>query len=265
MKNTLYTVAAVAIMLAAGSCKKNQLNLSNTLATDNAAYLKIHWLSPSFLTQGVQVKINNVRVSNLLGLGYTSTTQYAMPFPGGGLNTGGNNKSDYLLVDAGEMEVSISVPKKGTNEDSIVINKTTVSAEKGKYYSLTVCDSFPAAQSFILPDDVNYADSGYNYLRFINTVPNAGSNLDFLVTNTSGTDIVLATNIPFKGSTAFLKIPWISGTNTFKLRKTGTTTTYGTTYATSSITNKRCYTVAARGYNTGTGVRAPTFSIVYNK
>lgn len=265
MKNTLYTALALLFMVGMQSCEKNELNLSNKLVTENGAYLKILWLSPSFNTQGVQVKIDGARVSNLLGLGYTSTSQYAMPFPGGGLNTGGNNKSDYLLVNAGELDLGVAVPKKGTNEDSIEVLKTTFSVEKGKYYSITICDSFPAAQSFLLPDEVNYADSGFNYLRFINTIPNAGANLDFLVTNTSGTDIVLASNIPYKGATAFLKVPWISGTNTFKLRKTGTTATYGTTYPTSSLTNKRGYTVAARGYNNGTGVRVPTLSIVYNK
>lgn len=265
MKNTLYTVFAAVCLLGISSCEKNELNLSSPLANDNAAYLKILWVSPSFNTQGVQVKIDDTRVSNLLGLGFTSTTQYAMPFPGGGLNTGGNNKSDYLLVNAGELDVNISVPNKGTNTDSIVVHKTTFTAEKGKYYSITVCDSFPTATSFLLPDDVNYADSGFNYLRFINTIPNVGANLDFVVTNTAGTDIVLATNIPYKGSSGFVKIPWISGTNTFKLRKTGTTAAYGTTYPTSSLTNKRSYTVAARGYNNGTGVRGPAISIVYNK
>ena len=94
------------------ACKKNVLNLSDNLVNNEGAYLKMNWLSPSFNTQGVQLKINGTRVSNLLGLGFTSTTQYVMPFPGGGLNTGGNNKNDYLLVNAGTINVTLSVPKK---------------------------------------------------------------------------------------------------------------------------------------------------------
>jgi hypothetical protein len=137
--------------------------------------------------------------------------------------------------------------------------------ERGKYYSLIVTDSFPAATSYVQNDDVTYADSGFIRLNFTNAIPNVGAGVDFLVTNTSGTDIVLASNVQYKTSTGFITFPLVTGTNTFKLRKNGTTATLGATYGTGSVTNKRCFTVVARGYVGGTGVRGPAMSIVFNK
>lgn len=246
------------------ACEKNKLNLSDNQDPSGGGYFKLGWFSPGLNTQGVQLKINGQRVSNQLGYRFTSTTTYVMPFPGGGLNTGGNNKNDYLAVDTGTIEISLSVPKVGTNEDSISVLTTSMDIEHGKYYSLMVTDSFPAATSYILNDDVEYADSGFIRLNFTNSIPNVGTGVDFLVTNTAGTDQVLATGVQYKASTGFITLPLVTGTNTFKIRKTGTTTFLGT-YGTSSVTNKRCFTVVARGYVGGTGIRVPAISLIYNK
>jgi hypothetical protein len=250
------------------ACEKNKLELSENIDPSNGGYFKLGWFSPGLNTQGVQLKINGVRVSNQLGYMFTSTNTtaaYAMPFPGGGLNTGGNNKNDYLAVDTGKIEVSLAVPKKGTNEDSILVHTTTMNISKGKYYSLIVTDSFPAAASYVQNDDTEYADSGFIRLNFTNAIPNLGAGLDFLVTNSAGTDMVLATNVQYKSSTGFITLPLVTGTNTFKLRKTGTTAIIGATYGTGGVTNKRCFTVVGRGYLGATGVRQPSISIVFNK
>jgi hypothetical protein len=248
------------------ACEKNTLNLQEIKDPSSGSYFKLGWFSPGLTSQGVQLKVNGVRQSNQLGYGtgFTSTTTYAMPFPGGGLNTGGNNKNDYLSVDTGTLQIAITVPKKGTSDDSIVVLNTAVPVSKGKYYTLIVTDSFPAAKSYVLSDDVDYADSGFIKLNFTNAIANNTAGVDFLVTNTSATDQVLASNVQFKGSTGFLTFPLVVGTNTFKIRKTGTATILGT-YATSSVTNKRCFTVVARGYEGATGVRIPTLSLIFNK
>lgn len=251
------------------ACEKNELNLSsNTIDPSNGGYFKLGWFSPGLSTQGVQLKINGVRVSNQLGFGYTATTTtagYAMPFPGGGLNTGGNNKNDYLAVDTGTIEVSLTVPKKGTNVDSIEVLTTTMNIEKGKYYSLIVCDSFPNAQSFVLDDNTTYADSGFYRYNFTNTIPNIPSGVDYLLSNSNGGGIkVLATGVKYKTSTGFIDFPHVGGSDTLRVRISGTSTILGT-YTTSAITNRRCYTMVARGYLGATGVRAPNLSIIYNK
>jgi hypothetical protein len=248
------------------ACEKNQLNLSDNLDTSGGGYFKLGWFSPGLNTQGVQLKINGVRMSNQLGYGtgFTSTTTYAMPFPGGGLNTGGNNKNDYLSVDTGNIEVMLSVPKKGTNTDSITVITTTMKIEKGKYYSLIVCDSFPNATSYTLDDNVNYADSGFYRLNFTNTIPNVGAGVDFTLSNSNSGFKVLASDVQYKAATGFKDFPYTGGSDTFRIRKTGTTAILAT-YTTSSVTNKRCFTVAARGYISAAGVRAPAISLIFNK
>ena len=257
--------AATIFML---GCKKNELRLKDLIDPSEDAFFKLGWFSPGLNTQGVQLKINGQRMSNQLGFGFTATTTtagYAMPFPGGGLNTGGNNKNDYLAVPAGAVAVSLSVPKKGTAEDSIVVLNTTLNTEKGKYYSLIVTDSFPAAQSYVLNDDVEYADSGFIKLNFTNAIPNVGGTLDFLRSNTTtGINQVVAPAVAFKASTGFLVLPSVAGADTIKIRKTGTTPILAF-YTTSALTNKRAFTVVSRGYIGATGVRAPSLSIVFNK
>ena len=258
------TILFSSLLLIVSGCEKNELNLNKNAVLSDGAFFKLGWFSPGLTTQGVQLKINGERVSNLLGLGFTSTTQYSMPFPGGGLNTGGNNKSDYLNVVPGNVEVSLSLPKKGTNEDSILILKSTLALEKGISYTWIVTDSFPAAKSYLLTDTVALADSGFIRLKFTNAIPNVGAGVDFLVSNTAGANQVLATNVNFQTAVGFLRIPFVPGSNTFSIRKTGTTTNLAT-YATSSLTNKRSYTVVARGYSGATGTRAPGISLIYNK
>lgn len=267
---TLYTnfafIAALCILLV--SCEKNSLRLQETTDPSTGAYFKLGWFSPGLNSQGVQLKINDVRQSNQLGFGFTATSTtagYAMPFPGGGLNTGGNNKNDYLAVPTGNIEVKLSVPKRGTNEDSITVLTTSVMVERGKYYSLMVTDSFPAAQSYILNDDVAYADSGSIKLRFTNAIPNVGGPVDFLRSNTTtGVNQVVASNVNYKAATDFITFPVVVGTDTIKVRKSGTTA-FLATYATGSLTNRRVFTVVSRGYISAATVRAPSISIIYNR
>lgn len=261
--------AAIGSLIGLSACEKNELNLSNSIDPSAGGYFKLGWFSPGLASQGVQLKINGVRLSNQLGYGYTSTSTtaaYAMPYPGGGLNTGGNNKNDYLAVDTGTIQVSLSVPKKGTNEDSINVLATTVNISKGKYYTLMVCDSFPNAQAYVLDDNTTYADSGYYRYNITNTIPNLGdAGIDFLLSNSNGGGVkVLASDVKYKQSTGFQAFPWVGGSDTLRIRKTGTTTILGT-YTTSSVTNKRCFTLVARGYVGATSVRAPSISIIFNK
>ncbi len=249
-------------------CKKNELRMTDVKDPSDGGFFKLGWFSPAITTQGVQLKINGQRMSGLLGLGagFSSTTQYAMPYPGGGLNTGGNNKNDYLSVPIGNIEVAVTIPKVGTSTDSIVVMAPkTIPIELGKFYTYIVTDSFPAATSYILSDDAMYADSGYVKLKITNAIPNAGP-LDFLMTNTRVTDTLVASNIDYKGASAFITLPFTPGAVTFKMRKTGTTTIINASpYSTTSIANKRVFTLVARGYVGATGTRAPTYSYIFNK
>ena len=100
------------------SCKKNKLTVSPYEYTAGQALLKINYSCPYCRNPGVQVKINGEKVSSII--------TYSTPYPGGGLNTGGNTYADYLSVKPGANTVSLSIPKTGSSEDSVLLYQTDV-------------------------------------------------------------------------------------------------------------------------------------------
>src|SRR5688572_25457541 len=111
-------------------CKKEGMDL--VMEPQNVgsqkAYVKITHASAYKVIDSVQIKLNDVRVSNSI--------RYTTPFPGGGLNTGGSSWPLYLAVNPGDLKLGFSVPKKLTNLDSFLLYSTTVNLEAGKYYTV---------------------------------------------------------------------------------------------------------------------------------
>ena len=82
---------ALLSFLAITSCEKNQIALDDAIVVGNEALFKLGYFSPNSTNPGVQLKINDKRVSYV----FTNAT----PFPGGGYNTNHrkhiNTKSRY--------------------------------------------------------------------------------------------------------------------------------------------------------------------------
>ena len=241
--------SSLAIVMA---CKKNTLTVSPYEYTDGQALFKINYSSPYAKNPAVQLRINGIKVSN----GIT----YSTPFPGGGLNTGGSNNADYLGIPAGSNEVSLSIVKVGTNEDSIVLYKTPVEVIANAYQTLHITDTAAATTSVLLQDASSKADSGVAKYRFINLIPN--SNLDLY----AGT-VKVASNIAYKAVTDTFSAA--AGSNpVWSLRLAGSGTTLGTTYQnTGTTTNQRVFTIYSRGYvaPATSDIRSAKISFVYNK
>src|SRR5688572_25810702 len=106
--NTAYLFSP--LVLFAG-CDKNEINYGDTVEVTDKALLKFNYASAYQANPSVHISINGQRVSNLI--------QHRTPFPGGGFNTLGSSQPDYLSVDPGTMEVSIVIPKRNTNTDSV--------------------------------------------------------------------------------------------------------------------------------------------------
>ena len=87
-------------------CDKNEINYGVTDPVDGQAKLKINYESSRWIHDSVQLLVNQTRVSPMLGR--------RTPFPGGGYNTGGGSAPDYLSVNPGSTEISVSIPKKRT-------------------------------------------------------------------------------------------------------------------------------------------------------
>lgn len=255
--STIAMVSLFAVLLFAG-CDKNEIKYSDyELVDPNQALIKVNYNVAFKADPYVQVKINGTRVS-----GTTIKTRY--PFPGGGLNTLGGATGDYLPVNPGNLEVSITIPKKGTSIDSVDIYKTNFAAGAGKRYTLQVADT-AARKGLVLEEDATLPDSGFVRMTFVNLMPNVPA-IDLYV----GT-LKVASNIAFMSASAPFTLPTSQAvtSTTWAIRPAGassTSTALATYNSASTITNKRVYTAFATGYSGLTdAARKPYISFYYVK
>jgi hypothetical protein len=239
------------------ACEKNEITLDDATIVEDDALFKLGYFSPNSSNPGVQLKINDARVSYL----FTNAT----PFPGGGYNTGGSSNSDYVVVKPGQTKVSISIPKKGTNEDSIVVLNTTVNLEARKKYSMFTSDTIPNVKAFMVEDVFVTPDSGFAKVRFTNLMANVPA-VDFYQNG-----ILIKANVALNTCTDFMDISIANNPSNFQIRPAGAlaTTTALAVYpaaATFTLTNTRIYTIIARGYSGTTDTqRKPNVSLILNR
>ena len=231
----------------------------------NDARLKIIYASSYAIRDSVQIKINDVRVSNTF-LG-NSTTNLPTPFPGGGLNTGGDARPFYLSVPPGDTKIFVSVPKRSTSVDSIIRFSGQANLLSGRYYSAYLTDTMVTSRLVLTEDNLSPVDTGISRFKFVNLIPNVVS-LDVYF----GTQLVAA-NVAYGAvSPDFtLRRDAVGG---FLLRPAGSSPTStaiaaypGTVAAPTNFTvpNQRVMTVFAKGYSGGTLARVPIISLLYNK
>ena len=243
MKNIKLIYIAFFAMLFMTACKKNEIKLTDVDIVKDEALFKVGYFSPNSAKPGVQLTINGQRVSYL----FTNAT----PFPGGGYNTGGSNNSDYLVVNPGQNEVGISIPKKGTNVDSVVILTTSVTLDGKKTYSMFTTDSIPTMSAFMVEDIITRPDSG-----FVNVYQNG---------------VLIKANVALKTCTNFQALTIANNPSNFQIRPAGalpasTALAVYPTTATFSLVNTRSYTIVARGYSGFTDAnRKPNVSLVLNR
>ena len=256
-KYKFHILSALSLVVLLSACKKNVLRTAPFEYVDGSALFKINYSLPYFKNPAVQLKIDGVRVSNNL--------TYSTPFPGGGLNTGGSSLADYLSLSPGKHDVAITIPKVGTNVDSVELYKTSVDLLADKYMTLHMTDTAANTKSVLVTDESKRPDSGISKYTFVNLIPNSKLDLYFGTTKiVSGIDYLAKTDTfsIVQGSAA-----------QFFLREAGSTvnlaqypTTNNTTY---TILNQRVFTVYARGYLgftiTSTDIRRPMVSFLYNK
>ncbi len=252
MKKVFITLSIVFITTLFYSCKKNEQRILDITPTAGTALVKINYSMPFAVNSSVQIKINDVRVSNLI--------TFPTPFPGGGLNTGGSNQPDYMSLPVGTSTVSVSRPNVGTNVDSLILFSGSVSFEANKNVTLHVTDTGAAVTSVLTVDNVTMPDSGFSRFKFVHLMPNVPA-IDLYY----GTTIVAA-NILYKGVSSEFQIP-VTGTSlSWAIRPAGalSTTTAIATYA-QTVADRKSMTVFAAGYNGALTPRAPRISLLYNR
>ncbi len=259
--STISLLSLLAIAIFTG-CRKtgddNVFSEYDVVDGGTKALIKINYNVAFYNNPGVQIKINGVRVSALI--------QNRYPFPGGGLNTLGGNTGDYLPLDPNPAtQISITVPKRGTNIDSLEVFTTTIATAAGKKYSLHVTDTL-VRKSLLVEEDASIPDSGFVRMRFVNLMPTTPF-LDLYVGTTK-----VASNIAYMAISDKFIIPTsqaLVNTNWYvRAGNSAATSTVIATYnSASTLSNQRVYTVYAIGYPTyptsGGDIRKPWLSFYY--
>jgi hypothetical protein len=239
------------------ACKKNVIKpLPITEATSSQAQIKIVYSSAYLINYSVQLKVNDVRVSNNI--------TYSTPFPGGGLNTGGGSYSEYMLTSPGDLKIAVSVPNKNANSDSIPLSSNTVNVSAGKNYSVYIADTLASTQAIVVEDNLALVEGDFSRYKFVNVMPNStGLDLYF-------GDQLVASNIPYKGvSPEFTLARGAVGTWAIRTAGADPVSTAMAIYPAASsgkqtVPNARVMSVYARGYSGSSGTRAPAISMLYN-
>lgn len=251
-------ISALALSITAlvAGCKKeyNLLASADAVPADKA-FVKITHASAYAVIDSVQIKINDVRVSNSI--------RYTTPYPGGGLNTGGSSWPLYLGVNPGDLKLGFSVPKKLTNLDSFLLYSTTIKLDAGKHYTVYTADTSIKTQTIVVTENITPAPKGFSRYKFINLIPNQPF-VDLYFA-----DQLVASNIAYKSvSEEFTIAATTVGKWAIRTAGSSSTSTPIATYPTDNtnhtIPNQNIFTVFSRGYTGATGNRAPAVSLLYN-
>lgn len=255
MKKIFIYIPVLAILILAASCNKDpKYTATQSFVDETTSFLKINYLSAYPTNPQVQLSINGVRVSGLI----TGRT----PFPGGGFNTNGASFPDYLALKAGTNILSIAIPNRNTNTDSILLFSTSLTMTAAKYYTAHVTDTGSKTKAVLIEDILNFNDTTCRY-RFLNMMPNVP-----LIDLYYGTALVVS-GIPYLGTTNYIDIASPATATSWFIRETGTspTSTALATYVSANTALKgRMYSVFALGYKGQTSaITRPYISFLLNK
>ncbi|MBB5441295.1 hypothetical protein HDC92_005002 [Pedobacter sp. AK017] len=243
-RNLLLVFCSVLFM---AGCDKTVLDYGDVQKlTPETPIIKINYASPYRDDRFVIIKFNGKRV--------TSKIQNRTPFPGGGFNTRGDVRADYLTVDPGNVKLTIAIPfKVDTGLDSLELFSTTMNIEKGKKYVVHIADTALSTKTVLTEENFLKPDSGYATYRFINLMPNVPAiDLYYGQSATVHTaDRLVAGNIGYLQISNYITLNR-QAARTWKIRPAGAALTTATVLASytsaNTLLNQRTYTVYAHGY-----------------
>jgi hypothetical protein len=227
------------------SCKREVKSIYNFEDTSNKAYLKVINTIPnafasasssSFSTLAAYLNNNKLSGTNI---------SYGSVFP----------SLEFASVNAGSSNFLAKIFATATTPDKDVVTKN-LNLEAGGIYSAFLLDTLPTTDIFLIKENLSaVADTGgvgglgKYFVRLVNATP-LSLGYDLFASSDNTTPI---TNVAYKTASNFVQLDVATGPRAFTIRKTGTTTSIGTT----SITpiKGRMYTIFSYGIEGGTGLR----------
>lgn len=216
--------------------------------TDKDAIVKINMASVYSDDRYMYVKFNDQRV--------TPRIRAREPYPGGGYNTRGDSRPDFLRIAEGQVNIKVCLPYSVDNGlDSVVLKEMTVAFQGGKQYTVQIADTAANTKMFVTEESLARPDSSFASYRFINLMPNVES-LDLYYGAAATTaeptqDSLVAKNIKFGQISEYFTIRRAAA-RTWKIRRSGDPVTNASVLASysnaSSLLNRRSYTAFALGY-----------------
>lgn len=253
---SIFALGAASVLLA--SCNKKDVETymnTTTVPGSGNANVKIVHASAFTTNYSVQLKLNGERVSNNI--------TYSTPFPGGGLNTGGSNYPWYMSVPAGESRITLSVPKAGTNTDSIVLYTGYAYMQSELYYTVFISDTGNNARLTKNQETILMPIDGTCRFKFINLMPNLAAADLYAGVNKVASNIAYGSFSPEFTLNKNDTVHWYVRA-AGALPTTAPVASYPTTSTPQTIPNQRVFTVYSRGYAGATSNRAPAVSLTYN-
>jgi hypothetical protein len=256
--NTILSVTFFGAALMLMSCKKNTYNLTERTTNEGAAQVKLGYFSPYTVLPNTILYVNDKPVSN--------TLTAPVSFPGGGFNMGGLSNGDYLLVTAGSAKIQGFTPIPGTGNIGTRLFEFTETFNANTNYTFFITDTASNTKGFSIEDSKVAPDSGFARIKFVNAMPAVA--LDLYKGTTNATATLFQANIAFKAVSANFDLP-VPVSDSFFIRPAGalaTTAPIARRAWAANLTNKRIYTMLARGYNGATATNlAPQLSIIVNQ
>ncbi|MEI7471112.1 MAG: DUF4397 domain-containing protein [Chitinophagaceae bacterium] len=256
IKNII-VISFIAMGIISG-CEKNTYNVTDRTTNEGAAQVKLGYFAAYTVLPNTILYINDKPVSN--------TLLAPVSFPGGGLNMNGSLNGDYLLVSPGATKIQGFAPVPATGNIMTKLFEFTETFAANKSYTYFVTDTAANITGFNVEDTKTAPDSGYVRVKFVNAMPNVPS-LDLYRGSTNATASIFASAVPYKGVTGTFDVAL--PTDSFFIRPAGalpTTTPIARRAWAANLTNKRIYTILARGYNGSVVANlAPNLSVIVNQ
>lgn len=235
------------------ACKKNEFRRDEYTQPTGNAFVKVGYFSPDTTNPGVQIYINNNRVSNTI----TNNT----PFPGGGYNTGGSTYNGYLAVTPGTATFRFVIPTTNTSIISKELFTLTAPVTANEQQVVYITDTGVNRTAFTVKAETSRPDSGYVKMQFVNCIPNAGP-ISFYYK-----DSLVADRVPYKGFVDFKTLPlYVTTIKIYPSDSAVTDKTLINSYSFSGISNQKVYTAIGRGFYKATNTQsAPKASLLIVK